>query len=78
MPDFDYIVEYKIVPIEGDIVKDKLAIKSEDRERLVNELDVIINCAASVDFNERLCDAFQINYFGCLRMHELASECKHL
>lgn len=78
MPDFDYIVEHKIVPIEGDIVKDKLAIKPEDRERLVNELDIIINCAASVDFNERLCDAFQINYFGCLRMHELASECKKL
>jgi len=45
---------------------------------LVNELDVIINCAASVDFNERLCDALQINYFGCLRMYELASSCKNL
>jgi len=69
MPEFDQIVAKKIVPIEGDIVKEGLAIKPEDRERLTNELDVIINCAASVDFNERLCDAFQINYFGCLRMH---------
>ena len=34
--------------------------------------------AASVDFNERLCDAIQINYFGCLRMLELAVECKNI
>jgi hypothetical protein len=32
-------------------------MKPEDRARLVEDLDVIINCAASVDFNERLCDA---------------------
>jgi nucleoside-diphosphate-sugar epimerase len=55
-----------------------LAIKPEDRQLLINDLDIIINCAASVDFNERLCDALQINYFGCLRMLELATECKHL
>jgi alcohol-forming fatty acyl-CoA reductase len=70
---FDEIVNTKIVPIEGDITKDLLAIKPEDRERLVNELNVIINIAASVDFNERICDALQINYFGCLRMMDLAS-----
>ena len=68
----------KIVPIEGDIVKDCIGIKPEDRELLVNDLQVIINCAASVDFNERLCDSFQINYYGAIRMQQLASECKHL
>lgn len=68
MPNFEFIVENKIVPIEGDIIKDQLALKPEDRELLTNDLDILINCAASVDFNERLCDAFQINYFGCLRM----------
>ena len=68
----------KIVPIEGDIVKEGLAIKPEVRERLINDLQVIINCAASVDFNERMCDAFQINYYGALRMQQLASECKHI
>lgn len=62
----------KIVPIEGDIVKENLAIKPEDRDILIKELNVIINIAASVDFNERICDALQINYFGCLRMLDLA------
>ena len=68
----------KIVPIEGDIIKEDLAIKPEVRERLVNDVQVIINCAASVDFNERMCDAFQINYYGALRMQQLASECKNI
>ena len=72
------IVNTRITPIEGDITKDLLAIKPEDRIKLVNELNVIINIAASVDFNERICDALQINYFGCLRMMDLATECKNL
>ena len=56
------------MPIEGDICKDLLGIKPEDRVVLTKELNVIINIAASVDFNERICDALQINYFGCVRM----------
>lgn len=66
------------MPIEGDICKDGLALKAADRERLVNELNIIINCAASINFTERLCDAIQVNYYGALRMMELAKECKHL
>jgi thioester reductase-like protein len=69
LPHYEDIVQNRIIPIEGDIVKEGLAMRPEDRERLINDLDVIINCAASVDFNERLCDALQINYFGCLRMY---------
>lgn len=42
-------------------------------ERLKVELNMIINIAASVDFNERLSDALNINYFGCLRMLKFAS-----
>ncbi|CDW80559.1 male sterility protein [Stylonychia lemnae] len=78
MPQYDEIINSKIFPIEGDITKDNLALSQSDRQTLINELDVVINCAASVDFNERLCDALQINYFGCHRMYELASQCKNL
>lgn len=78
MPYFDKMIEEKVVPIEGDMTKDGLALKPEDRERLINDLQIIINCAASIDFNERLCDAININYMGCLRMLDLAHECKRL
>ena len=69
---------HKIVPIEGDINKDGLAMKPEDRATLERELDVLINCAASVDFNEALADAIYINYLGCMRMLDLAHSCKRL
>jgi thioester reductase-like protein len=53
-----------------------LGISIDDRQRIVNEVDLIINCAASVNFDDPLLDAIQINYFGCYRMLELAKECK--
>ena len=38
----------------------------------------MINVAASIDFNEPIADAIQINYFGLMRMLDLAKECKRL
>ena len=72
------MVKEKIVPIEGDINKDLLALRPEDRELLMQELDVIINCAASVDFNEQITSAININYNGCMRMLDLAHGCRRL
>ena len=48
------------------------------RKLLTEEVDIIINNAASVDFNLRLDKAIAINYFGPLRLLELAKECRHL
>jgi fatty acyl-CoA reductase len=50
-------VESKLIPIEGDITKDGLDLQPEVRQMLIENCEVIINCAASIDFNERLCDA---------------------
>jgi len=64
--------------VEGDICKEGLAMKAEMRKQIVEDVQVILNCAASVDFNEPLRDAIEINYNGSLRMQELALECKNL
>ena len=42
-----------------------LGISAADRLKIVEEVDLIINCAASVNFDDPLLDAIQINYFGC-------------
>jgi alcohol-forming fatty acyl-CoA reductase len=68
----------RVQPIAGDLVMQGLGISKEDRLIIVNEVDLIINCAASVNFDDPLLDAIQINYFGCYRMLELAKECKSL
>lgn len=59
------MINEKIIAIEGDICKDNLALDPKIRATLQKELEVIINCAASVDFNEKLSDAININYMGC-------------
>jgi thioester reductase-like protein len=76
--DLDAWIKEKVIPIEGDLVLKGLGIKPDVRARLVEEVNVILNSAASVNFMEPLRDALQHNYFGSLRILDLAHECKHL
>ena len=55
-----------------------LGMTPEARAKLRDECDIIINCAASVNFNDPLLDAIEINFMGAKRMLELAKECKNL
>ena len=60
------------------MIIEKLGIPAGERALIINEVNVIINSAASVNFDDPLQDALQINYFGCQRMLELAKECKQI
>jgi thioester reductase-like protein len=64
--------ESKIVPINGDLVAEKLGISDSDRELIREKCNIIINSAASVNFNDPLQEALQINYFGAQRVLQLA------
>ena len=77
-PDFNDWINEKIIPIQGDLVLNELGIKPEDRLRLVEEVDIILNGAASINFNDPMHESLQTNYFGSLRVQDLAKECKHL
>jgi fatty acyl-CoA reductase len=44
----------KIVPISGDLINDRLGISDADREMCTSKVNVIINSAASVNFNDPL------------------------
>ena len=59
-------------PIAGDLTMNGLGLSQEHRETIINEVDIIINCAASVNFDDPLLEALGINYFGTLRMLDLA------
>jgi alcohol-forming fatty acyl-CoA reductase len=78
IPNFLEWATSKIVPIAGDLVLDRLGLSDSDRADITENCHVMINCAASVNFDDPLQDALRINYFGCMRMLELAKECKHL
>lgn len=45
---------------------------------LVEDLDIIINAAASVSFDDSLRNMIQIDYYGPIRVLKFAQECKKL
>lgn len=77
-PNLKVTVMQKVVPVEGDLIIDKLGLSAADRAMVTAECDLVINCAASVNFDDPILDALEINYFGCLRMLELAKECRNI
>ena len=68
----------KIVPIQGDLIVEGLGISAEEHELIVNNVDVIINSAASINLDEPLKVALNTNYFGAQRVLTLAKQCKKL
>jgi len=47
----------KVQPVAGDLIIDNLGISPADRLMLRQEVNVIINSAASVNFDDPLLDA---------------------
>ncbi|KAI9339864.1 male sterility protein-domain-containing protein [Pilaira anomala] len=75
---FDSIVKNKIIPIAGDIISPDLSMTEFDREKITENVNVVIHCAATLNYNERLDLALETNTLGTLRMMDLADECKHM
>ena len=63
----------KIGPIQGYRIVEGLGISDEDHKMINENVDIFINSAASVNFDDPLKDALNINYFGSQRMLILAN-----
>ena len=50
---YNKFMEEKISPIAGDIIYENLGIESSQVENLINEIDIIVNNAATTNFYER-------------------------
>lgn len=70
--EFQAFARSKIVPVQGDLIVEGLGMSPEDHQLITNDVDIIINSAASVNFDDPLKDALNINYFGARRMLELS------
>ena len=51
-------------PIDGDLTIEGLGIKNDDLRVITQETQVVVNCAASVDFNLQLDLSVEINIDG--------------
>lgn len=75
---FDAIVASKIIPVACDLISPELSISPEDRDSIINNVNVVIHCAASMDHDERLDLSLETNTLGTLRLMDLADECEKM
>lgn len=64
--------------MNGDVSLPDLGLNENDREMLVNEVDVIFHCAATVRFDEPLKQAAYINVRASIELLKMAKEMKQL
>ncbi|XP_045468235.1 fatty acyl-CoA reductase wat-like [Harmonia axyridis] len=69
---------HKVVPIQGDITLPSLGMSNEDRNKLIQNVNVIIHGAACVRFDEPLKRAATVHIFGTKEIMTLAQQCKNL
>jgi len=70
------LVSGRVVALDGDLSADGLGLSDEHRRQVISDCDVLISCAASVGFNEKLSFMRNANTLGALRMLQLARECQ--
>jgi long-chain acyl-CoA synthetase len=75
---FDSFVEQRVAVINGDLTDDRLGVGDDDYRRLCDEVEVIINSAAVVVFDERLDLSLNLNTMGARRMMDVARDCRRL
>lgn len=68
----------KLVPIPGDVGEENLGISPENRNLLINNVNIVIHSAATLDFHESLKPTVNINLLGTRRVVQLASEIHNL
>ncbi|XP_001601438.3 fatty acyl-CoA reductase 1-like [Nasonia vitripennis] len=73
-PDF----EDKVTAVKGDLLAEDLGISQEDRDRIVNEVNVMYHNAANVKFDARVKVSLTVNVLGTKCMLDLAEECKRM
>ncbi|KAJ8768223.1 hypothetical protein K2173_021163 [Erythroxylum novogranatense] len=69
-------ISKKIIPLAGDVCSEDLGLKDLNiREEMMNELDVVLNFAATTDFNERYDIALGTNTIGAMQALCFAQKC---
>ena len=75
-PRFQELAARRVTALAGDLTMDRLGLSAEDYRRLTREVQVVINSAATVVFDEQLDDAIELNTLGPQRLLELARACR--
>ncbi|XP_043603765.1 fatty acyl-CoA reductase 1-like [Bombus pyrosoma] len=73
----DHSVFSKAYPVKGDVSLPDLGLSREDRNLLLEKVNIVFHAAATVRFNEPLHVAVNVNTKGTARVIELWNELRH-
>lgn len=68
----------KLVAVAGDVGQEDLGLSVPDRQKLIENVNVVIHSAATLDFNETLRPTVNINLLGTRRVMQLCDQLKNL
>ncbi|CAA3020499.1 probable fatty acyl- reductase 4 isoform X2 [Olea europaea subsp. europaea] len=69
----------KVIPVCGDVSYENLGIyDSKLRDEMWQEVDIIVNSAATTKFDERYDVAMGINAFGAMHVQKFARNCSKI
>ncbi|XP_075423523.1 fatty acyl-CoA reductase 1 isoform X3 [Ascaphus truei] len=68
----------KVIAISSELTQPELDLSKEDQETLIDCIDIVFHCAATVRFNESLRDAMQLNVIATRQVLYLAQRMKKL
>jgi hypothetical protein len=68
----------KLVPLQGDLQEPNMGLSSQDRQLLLDNVDIVFHSAATVRFDEPIRVAVQINIVGTKKVIQLCQDMKHL
>lgn len=68
----------RLVAITGDVGEENLGLSETDRKTLIENVDIVLHAAATLDFDLNLKEVVNVNLLGTRRMVELCSEMKRL
>ncbi|OEL38186.1 putative fatty acyl-CoA reductase 4 [Dichanthelium oligosanthes] len=75
---FQSFIEEKVVPLAGDIIHENFGVEGHQLSQMTQEINVIVNGAATTNFYERYDVALDVNVMGVKHMCQLAKQCPNL
>ncbi len=69
---FETFARERLVAIDGDLTKDGLGLDPQELARLSSEVQIVINSAATVVFDEQIDEAINLNTLGPQRLLKVA------
>ncbi|CAL5032760.1 unnamed protein product [Urochloa decumbens] len=75
---FQQLIQEKVVAVAGDIIYENLGLEAPVLKALAEEMDVIVNIAATTNFYERYDVSLDVNVMGVKHLCQFAKQCPRL